>query len=193
MDVFDSIHPAPAAWLRASVLAPFVPTYWCRLTERRYALITARAYLCALAHFARWSRRRQLELGDLDRDIDRFVDEHLPRCTCPYPVQRSRHQIRAALQHLKTVLADAGVQSDQRPVDPTAEALCRFDKHMQQARGLAESARVRRLSVIRSLTCQTVAALPTTDELRHFMAQDISRVSSASASSLTAALRGYPR
>ena len=28
MDAFDSIHPVPAAWLRASALAPNVPAYW---------------------------------------------------------------------------------------------------------------------------------------------------------------------
>ena len=55
MDAFDSIHPVPAAWLRASALAPFVPAYWCRLVERRYAPSTSRAYLCGVAHFARWS------------------------------------------------------------------------------------------------------------------------------------------
>ena len=27
MDAFESFHPVPAAWLRDSDLAPFVPTY----------------------------------------------------------------------------------------------------------------------------------------------------------------------
>ena len=44
-DAFDSIHPVPAQWLRDSILAPFVPAYWCRLVERRYAPNTARTYL----------------------------------------------------------------------------------------------------------------------------------------------------
>ena len=193
MDAFDSIHPVPAAWLRASSLAPFVPAYWCRLVERRYAQNTARAYLCGVAHFARWSRRRQLDLGDLDQDAQCFVEEHLPRCACPYPVQRSRHQIRAALRHLQAVLADAGVRSDDHRVDPVEVELRHFDEHMQQANGLADSTRLRRLTIVRSMVCRTASATPTADELRHFIAQELSRVSPASAGSVTTALRGYLR
>ena len=87
MGAFDSIHPLPSAWLRASALAPYVPaySYWCRLIERRYASNTARAYLYGVAHFARWSRRRQLDLGALDQDAQCFVEEHLPHCSCSYP------------------------------------------------------------------------------------------------------------
>ena len=77
MDAFDSIHPVPAAWLRASALVPFVPAYWCRSVERGDAPNTARAYLSSAAHFARWSRRRQLALGDLDQDARCFVE-----CRC---------------------------------------------------------------------------------------------------------------
>jgi len=193
MDAFDFIHPVPAAWLRASALAPFVPAYWCRLIERRYARNTARAYLCSIAHFARWSRRRQLDLGDLDQDAHRFVEEHLPRCSCPYPVQRSRHQVRAALQHLQTVLADAGVRFDDHCVDPIEDELRCFDEHMQQAKGLTESTRLRRLSVVRSMMSQTASATPTADELRHFIAQELARICPASAGSMATALRSYLR
>ena len=193
MDAFDSIHPVPAAWLRASVLAPYVRAYWCRLIERRYASNTARAYLCGVAHFARWSRRRRLDLGALDQDVQCFVDEHLAHCSCPYPVQRSRHQIRAALGHLQAVLADAGIQSGDYRVDPVEDELRRFDEHMRQARGLAESSRLRQLTIVRSLLRQAASVTPTADELRHFIAQELSRVSPASAGSLTTALRGYLR
>ena len=117
----------------------------------------------------------------------------MARCVCPYPVQRSRHQIRAALKHLQAVLVDAGVQSDDHRVDPSEEELRRFDEHMQRAKGLAESTRLRRLAIVRSLVRQTASTTPTADELRHFIAQEISRVSPASAGSLATALRGYLR
>jgi integrase len=193
MDAFDSLHPVPAAWLRASVLAPFVPAYWCRLVERRYAPSTVRVYLCGVAHFARWSRQRRLDLGDLDEDAQRFVEEHLPRCACPYPVQRCRHQIRAALQHLQATLTDAGVESDDPRTDPVEDELRRFDEHMRQARGLAENTRLRRLAVARALLRQTASVTPSADELRRFIAQEISRVSPASAGSMSTALRAYLR
>lgn len=193
MNAFDSIHPVPLAWLRASALAPFVSAYWCHLIERRYAPRTARMYVSAVAHFARWSRRRRLDLGNLDKDARRFLEEHLPRCICPYPAQRCRHVIRAALRHLQAVLADAGVQSDVHRVDPIEDELRRFDEHMRSAKGLAHSTRLRRRTTVRSLVCQTAQVTPTADELRQFIAQELSRVSAASAGSLNTALRDYLR
>lgn len=193
MDAFDSIHPVPAAWLRASTLAPYVPAYWSHLVERRYAPGTVRTYLCGVAHFARWSRGRRFDLGHVGRDADRFLDEHLPQCACPYPVQRCRHQIRAALRQLRAVLADAGIQSDDDRLDPIEVELRRFDEHMVQAKGLAESTRLRRLSVIRSMMNQTASAMPTAGELRRFIAQELTRICPASAGSMATALRSYLR
>lgn len=192
MDAYDSIHPLPAQWLRDSALAQFVPAYWCRLVERQYAPNTARTYLCAVAHFALWSRSRRLDFGALEQDAQCFVLEHLPRCACPSPVQRSRHQVRAALQHLQVVLSDAGIQADRR-VDSLDGELRRFDVHMRDVKGLAESTRHRRLVIVRGLIGHTASVTPTADELRHFIAQEISRVSPASAGALATALRGYLR
>jgi integrase len=193
MDAFDSIHPLPAAWLRASALAPYMPAYLCRLVERRYAPGTVRMYLCGVAHFARWSRRRRLDLGHLGRDADRFMDEHLPQCACPYPVQRCRHQIRAALRQLQAVLADAGIQSDDHHLDPIEVELRRFDEHMLQANGLAENTRIRRLSVVRSMMNKTASIMPSAGELRHFIAQELTRICPASAGSMATSLRSYLR
>jgi len=193
MDAFDFIHPVPAAWLQASTLAPFVQAYWRRLVERRYAPNTARAYLSCIAHFAHWSRRRRLDLERLDLATRRFMDEHLPRCACPHRVPHCRHQIRAALRQLQTVLADAGIQSDDHRLDPVEVELCRFDQHMQQAMGLAENTRIRRLNVVRSMMNQTASALPTAGELRHFIARELARICPASAGSMATSLRSYLR
>ena len=106
-------------------------------------------------------------------------------------MQRSLPQIRAALKQLQVVLADAGVRSDDHRVDPIEDELRHFNEHMQQARGLAESTRVQRVSLVRSLVCATAAITPTADELRIFIAQKLSRVSPASAGVLAGALRGY--
>ena len=193
MDAFDSIHPLPAAWLRAGTLAPFVQTYWRRLIEQRYAPNTARAYLYCVAHFAHWSRRRQLALSALDHHVEDFVERHLPRCTYPDPVQRSRHQIRAALQHLKAVVAEAGIQTDDHGADPLEDPLCCFDQYLLQAKGLAQSTRIRRRAIVRSLVSETISLTPTAEELRRFMGQELSRVSPASACAVTTALRSYLR
>ena len=193
METFDFIHPVAAAWLRTSALAPYVPAYWCRLMERQYARGTARAYLSCIAHFARWSRRRRLDLGDLEQVGRRFVEEHLPRCDCPCRVQRNSHMVRAALRHLQAVLVDAGFRSGDHRVEPKEEEIRRFDEHMQRAKGLAETTRLRRLSVVRSMLSQTVSAMPTAGELRHFIAQELARICPASAGSMASALRSYLR
>ncbi|MBK7062363.1 MAG: site-specific integrase [Rubrivivax sp.] len=186
MYAIESIHPVPAAWLRASDLAPFVPAYARRLVERRYAANTVRMYVYGVAHFARWMRRCRVDVRDLaDEVVQRFIDEHLPRCSRPSPVQRCRHQVRAALRQLLITLVDAGVLVSSRQPDAIEDQLAHFDAHMRQAMGLAETTRVRRLSVVRSLlqfrltgdAGSDATTLPSSDELRRFIAQELARQS----------------
>lgn len=202
MDALKSLHPVPAAWLRNSDLAPFVPAYMQRLVERQYATNTVRMYVYGVAHFAHWARRCRVGVGDLaDEVVQRFVDEHLPRCACSSPVQRCWHQVRAALRQLLITLVDAGVLTARHRPDMIVAQLAHFDIHMQKARGLAETTRIRRLSVVRSLLRLRLAedanadamAAPSADQLRQFIAQELERLSPASASSLAGALRGYLR
>lgn len=200
MNAFKSIHPVPAAWLRDSDLAAFVPAYVRRLVDRHYAANTVRMYLYGVAHFAHWTRRSHIGVRDFADDVVlRFVEEHLPHCACSSPVQRCRHQVRAALRQLLITLFDAGVLTNSRQPDAIEDQLQRFDRHMQHARGLAETTRLRRVSVVRSLLRFCVAgdcdamATPSTDELRRFTAQELSRVSPSSASSLAGSLRDYLR
>lgn len=200
MDMFDSFHPVPAAWLRESEFAPFVPAYVRRLVDRHYAASTVRVYVYGVAHFARWARCRRIGVRDLDSDVvQRFVDEHLPHCTCPPPVQRCRHQVRAALRQLLSALVDDGVLTCSRRPDAIEDQLERFDVHMQRSMGLAETTRVRRLRVVRSLlrfcadSSSDAMTIPSADELRRFVAQELSRVSPASAGSLSCSLRSYLR
>ena len=84
-------------------------------------------------------------------------------------------------------------ESKDHRADPKEEGLRRFDEHMRQAKGLAENTRLRRLTIVRSLLGGTAGTTPTADELRHFIAQETSRVSPASAGSVATALRGYLR
>lgn len=193
MDAFDFLHPTAAAWLRSSALAPSVSAYWSHLIERHYALSTARSYLCCLAHFARWTRRCRHPLDDLDHAIGKFIDDHLPGCTCPSPAHRCRHQVRAALGHLRVVLGDCGVSTDGHRVDAIAEALHRYDGHMQQVRGLARSTRLRRLKIVDALVRTSAQITPSADQLRRFIAQELDRVSPSSGGAIATALRGYLR
>lgn len=164
MDIFESLTDLAAARLRASALAPFVQPFWDRLAEKRYSTGTARQYMNCVAHFAHWSRRRRFAIQSLDQHVIAFVDEHLPRCTCAAPVQRSRNQVRAALHHLL------------------------------HAKGLASSTRLRRTAIVRALLSMTSnATTPSAEELRHFLAEELSRVSAASGGVTATAVRSYLR
>ena len=194
MDVFESLTELAAARLRASALAPFVQPFWDRLSEQRYSSGTARQYMNCVAHFAHWSRRRRFALQSLDQHIVAFVDEHLPRCTCAAPVQRSRNQVRAALQHLLAVVSVSGVQQDHHAGGAVDEQLRRFDDHLLHAKGLAGSTRLRRTAIVRALLSMTSnATTPSAEELRHFLAQELSRVSAASGGVTATAVRSYLR
>ena len=191
MDAFDTLHPMAASWLLGSSLAPSVPAYWRHLTERHYAPGTARAYLCCLAHFARWVHRGRHSLDELDHTIGRFINEHLPRCTCPSQAPRCRHQVRAALRHLRVVLGHTPGATDDRLATPIEAALHRYDEHLLQARGLARSTRLQRLKIIGRLVRTDATATPNADQLRRFLAQELARVSPASAGVVVTALRSY--
>lgn len=194
MDVFESLTELAAARLRASALAPFVQPFWDRLSELRYSSGTARQYMNCVAHFAHWSRRRRFALQSLNQHIVAFVDEHLPRCTCAAPVQRSRNQVRAALQHLLAVVSVSCVQQDHHAADPVDEQLQRFDNHLLHAKGLAGSTRLRRTAIVRALLTMTSnATTPSAEELRQFLAKELSRVSAASGGVTATAVRSYLR
>jgi site-specific recombinase XerD len=194
MDVFESLTELAAARLRASALAPFVQPFWDRLAEKRYSTGTARQYMNCVAHFAHWSRRRRFAIQSLDQHIIAFVDEHLPRCTCAAPVQRSRNQVRAALHHLLAVVCASGVQQDSRQGSLLDEQLRRFDDHLLHAKGLAGSTRLRRTAIVRALLSMTSnATTPSAEELRHFLAEELSRVSAASGGVTATAVRSYLR
>jgi integrase len=102
--------------------------------------------------------------------------------------------VRAALDHLKVIIADSGVQFDSQQLDSVGERLEQFDRHLQQMRGLAGSTRRRRLAIVRPLVSMTNgSALPTSGQLRQFLHQELSRVSAASAGVTTSAVRSYLR
>jgi hypothetical protein len=143
------LRPQLHAWLEDSILRPYVSQYSEHLEQRRYAPSTQRAYLCCVAHFAHWLTLERYGLGGMGQSaVMRFLSEHLPACACPDPVRRLRHELRAALSDLLEVL-EAGGAVLQHPTRNSAieQELTRFDIHMRDVWGLAESTRRRRCPV----------------------------------------------
>jgi hypothetical protein len=145
-----AIQPQPRLWLEGSILQPYISRYSAQLCRGRYAPSTQRAYLCCVAHFAHWLSEEKCDLSTIGEAlVARFLSEHLPACSCPYPVRRSVHELRAALAPLLEVLKADGVGA-QDPISDTAIAieLARFDRHMRDVWGLADSTRLQRGRII---------------------------------------------
>ena len=181
------LHPTPAAWLDKSVLARFRSVYVRFLADRGYAPQTQRVYLSCIAHFARWLTRCRLQVAQIrGMHVQRFLDEHLPRCACPSPVRRVRYELRAALRHLITVLRKAGALSGDLVSDAVETELRRFDRYMENARGLAANTRVQRTHVLRRFLEQrwsgeSVELVPIDgDRLRRFLREQLQHWSPAS-------------
>ena len=186
--------------LRNGSLAGCEAPYRKWLDERGYTARTSRAYILWLTHFAKWGTELGLTCETLScATIARFIDEHLPCCDCPHPVQRSRVQVRAALRQLQPALVAAGfttfVEADPNAVE---RELQRYDAYLRDRRGLAASTRLSRQKIIRDLLQLTasVADRPAWQEasrLRRFAAERADRWSPASLGTLAGALRSYLR
>jgi len=144
------VQPQPRAWLEDSVLQPYISRYGAHLRLRRYAPSTQRVYLCCVAHFAHWLTGERCGLSTIGEAIvARFLSEHMPACGCPYPVRRLRHELRAALAQLLEVLRAEGVGTLDPALDTAiAQELARFDAHMRDVWGLADTTRLRRGRIV---------------------------------------------
>lgn len=144
------VQPQPRAWLEDSVLRPYVSRYGAHLRRGRYAPSTQRIYLCCVAHFAHWLTGEQYGLNAIGEAVVAcFLSEHIPACACPYPVRRLRHELRAALARLLEVLRADGVGTLDPALDSVvSQELARFNAHMRDVWGLADSTRRRRGRVV---------------------------------------------
>jgi site-specific recombinase XerD len=150
MDKSVVVHPQVLCWLRESILDSHVATFLIYLRDHGYAKQTRHSYLCAAGHFARWLSLEKARLSQLDEQVvRRFLSIHLPHCSCPYPVLRTKHEIHAALRHLLAALRAGGVIQQRQDADPVSLELAHFDRYMLHVRGLAISTRRQRVLIIR--------------------------------------------
>lgn len=193
------LHPTPSRWLRDDALAGCEIPYRRWLDERGYADGTVQAYLRSLAHFVQWGTDLGLTCETLSTAaITRFLDEHLPCCDCPQPVQRHRTDVRAALRQLQPALMAVGVAFIPRAPTAMARELERYDAYLRDRCGLADSTRLSRRRIIHRLL-QLPAdgagrpAWQSAPRLREFVAEHAERWSPVSLGVLVGTLRSYLR
>lgn len=145
------LRPRPQEWLWQSVLADFAEDYCKYLVDTGYAASTVNHYVRCVAHFAHWLTARRIAAARIDdRLVCTFVNDHLPRCTCPDPIPRSRADVSAALRHLPVVLNASTVPRFlwSEP-DTVRQEVCRFTEYLKEVCGLAECTRYQRGRVVR--------------------------------------------
>jgi integrase/recombinase XerD len=150
MDKTVVAHPQVLCWLQESILDSHVATFLTYLRDRGYAKHTQHHYLCAVGHFAHWLSLKKARLSQLDDQVvRRFLFVHLPHCSCPYPVLRTKHEIHAALRHLLAALYGSGVIPQRQDADPISLEIAGFDNYMLHVRGLAANTRRQRVLIVR--------------------------------------------
>ncbi len=189
-------------WLLASPLAAYVDAFTRYLSERRHASNTIQNYRGCLAHFGRWMSQCQLNIECIDEElVRRFLDDHLPRCDCAWPVCRNRIELRAALGHLLFVLRAEGVIPGAAPgATPVDEELRRFEAYMDHVRGLAPKTCSMHLRTVGRLLREQFGDQPvvisaiTPEDLRRFVACQSELYSTpGNTAAMISALRGYFR
>jgi integrase/recombinase XerD len=150
------LRPQPQAWLWRSVLSPFAERYCEYLVEAGYAACTVNRYVRCVAHFAYWLTTRRIAVARVDNRLAcGFVNDHLPRCTCPDPIPRCRTDVSAALQHLLVVLGACAVPRYLwAEPDSVQQEVCRFTEYLKDVCGLAECTRYQRGRIIRDFLHQ---------------------------------------
>ena len=191
-----------ATWLHESQLSPYVDAFTHHLTEGRYSSYIIRTYIGCIAHFAYWSTQCSIDIHRLDEKVvERFLDDHLPQCTCARQVQHDRNHLRAALGHLLGVLrANAIIEEQLAGKTPVDEELRRFDDYMNHVIGLAQKTRSHHLCVVARLLFKQFADHPVVisaiqpDDVRKFVISQGELCSvPASISATVSALRCYFR
>lgn len=190
------------AWLAGSMLGAQSDSYARYLAERGYSIESVRNYLSCVAHFSYWLKKRRTKLNQLDEALVQcFLNDHLPRCDCPAPAQRCRHQVRAALKHLLVVLRSNGdipPRPDATP-EPIRDEIRRFETHLDQVCGLAAATRLRRAGIVRSFLTEQFGAAQidiariTPKSLCGFVITHVSGCKPSTGKILGVALRSYLR
>ena len=150
------LQPEPQAWLSSSILSPYQDRYVARLREDRYAHNVIRVYLASVAHFARWLSEQQITSLN-EAVLDHFLNDHLPICSCPQPVRRTRYELRTAIRHLLRLLEAERIIRPADERDERSRELAAFDIGAAQA-----------VSVCRNQWMDAPAARPR-PELRQIM------------------------
>lgn len=192
-------HLVRRDWLTDGPLNELLAGYIEALQNRRYARSTLSAYLRCLAHFSYWMQGEGLSAAVINRAvIERFLQHHLPTCTCPAPCRAEVKEMRAALHHLQDLLPEAD-EEDATTSACLAAELKRFDDHLCHTCGLAPLTRTYRCRHVAAFLASCFGTRPlgigrlTTGDIDAFLKGFAARWKPASCKVICTSLRSYFR
>ena len=194
----DAMYAELRMGLDESVLELLTARYRRYLEERRYASQTRHIYLSCVAHFARRATSIGHSPTQIDEAaIDRFLNEHLPQCTCPRPVRRVHLDHRSALKLFLKVVREGDQVATPDQKDDIGRELHRFDLFMMQVKGLAASTRRQRVRIVGRFLVERFGARPIViqqikpADLRRFMIAGYPTWNAGSRNLIAGSLRSY--
>jgi site-specific recombinase XerD len=115
------------------------------LETRGYRASVVGVYSAAVEHFISWAASDNARLEVTSVAVRRFLDEHLANCGCPGRVQRWAITVRAALNHLLTMIVGARLHGQEPKFSAhIATELQEFCRYARDVCGLAAATLVSR-------------------------------------------------
>lgn len=141
-----------------------------------YAQLTIADYVRATVHFGRWLISRRCAPAEITVEaVETFLCKHLRHCRCPKPASRDPHTAGSALRRLYEFLQTEGIvrPSSRIALGPPEQLIERFDRHLVEVHGVAESTRAARRREARGLLRWRFRQQPL--RLARLSAQDLAR------------------
>jgi site-specific recombinase XerD len=184
--------------LRASPIHDEIERLVVYLNGRGHSRDVVQQYVQGVEHFEAWTAAEHRGVIPLQQSaVDRFLKEHIPKCSCSPPASRSVVSLRAALNHLLLI---SRAEDEVAPPGSNSERLIDgYIKHLKENCGLAAEtlhyrARYARefLSSIGYDGVSTLGDLTTQDAMR-FVTEYAGRCRRSSAQVAACSLRSFLR
>lgn len=138
--------------LRANALGALFDPFADFLVHRGHAATFIRQAIRAAEHFGYWLATQHATVTTdavTKAAARRFLDEHLPSCSCAAPFPRTRVLARTAVNHLLRMLARDDPARRLPPATPHDALLAEYDHFLRQSCGLANETCLYRLRYAR--------------------------------------------
>ena len=180
---------------------PYLPGFTAELARDGFSYWMLRYRLAGAAHFSEWSRQKGMPIDQLHEDGLEGFEKHLPKCHCPRPFRRSRHddvQTISGARAFVLYLRQTGVVTSPAPVlrkPDVPPLLAGFRDWMQRQRGAKEGTLLCYAPVIED-ALETIGADPTlynAKSLRTFVLNRTKGVSRSKGKLVVSVLRVFLR